>query len=133
MLGLAGTLLQEDFVLDIWKAASEITGEVEIEVVQRFFHTMAVNLQRSIRVHIDAIKEIFIDIGDMEDRQDVVFNEDLCDELAVKIFCVHFITPFQFTVIYKQKRPELNKNSGRKILGGFPVLFELFEFELNHI
>lgn len=93
---------------------------------------MAVNLQRAIRVHIDAIEEIFIDIGDMEDRQNVVFNEDLCNELAVKIFCVHFITPFQFTVIYKQKRPNLNRKFGRKNLGGFPVLFKLLEFELGH-
>ena len=94
---------------------------------------MAVNLQGAIQVHIDVIKEILIDIGDMEDRQDVVFNEDLCDELAVKIFCVHFIFPFHFTVIYKQKRPKLNKNSGRGNFGGFLVLFEVFKLELDHV
>lgn len=132
MLGLAGTLLQVDFILDIRKAAGEVAGVVEIEVIPRFFHTMAVNLQRAIRVHIDAIEEIFIDIGDMEDRQNVVFNEDLCNELAVKIFCIHFIFLSCFTPIYKQERPKLNKNSGRKNFGGFPVLFKLLEFELGH-
>lgn len=132
MLRFTGTLLHIDLILDIGKTAGEIAGEVEIEVIKARAHAMAIHTQGAICIHIDAIKELLLNLGDADDGFDVVFNENLLNELAVKILGIHIIFLSCFTPIYKQERPKLNKNSGRKNFGGFPVLFKLLEFELCH-
>lgn len=133
MLGFTGTFLHIDLILDIGETAGKIAGEVEIEVVKTCAHAMAIYAQGTIGIHLDAIKELLLDLGDADDGFDIVFNENLLNELTVKIFCIHFIFLSCFTPIYKQERPKLNKNSGRTNFGGFLVLFELFKLELDHV
>lgn len=133
MLRLAGTFLHIDLILDVGEAAGKIAGKVVEEVAKRRTHAMTIHIQGTIRVHLDAVKELLIDLGDADDGFNVVLDKNLIDKLAVKILGIHFIFLSYFTPIYKLKRPKLNKNSGRNNFGGFLVLFELFKLELDHV
>lgn len=133
MLRLTGTLLHIDLILDVGEAAGKIAGKVVEEVAKRRAHTMAIHTQGAVIFHLDAIKELLLDLGDADDGFNIVLDKNLIDELAVKILGIHFIFLSCFTLIYKQERPKLNKNSGRTNFGGFLVLFELFKLELDHV
>lgn len=133
MLGLTGAFLHIDLILDIGEAAGKIASKVEVEVVKTHAHAMAIHTQGTIGIHLDAIKELLLDLGDADDGFNIVLDKNLIDELAVKILGIHFIFLSCFTPIYKQERPKLNKNSGRTNFGGFLVLFELFKLELDHV
>lgn len=133
MLRLTGTLLYIDLILDVGEAAGKIAGKVVEEVAKRRAHAMAIHIQCTIRVHLDAVKELLLDLGDADDGFNIVLDKNLIDELAIKILGIHFIFLSCFTPIYKQERPKLNKNSGRSNFGGFLVLFEVFKLELDHV
>jgi hypothetical protein len=91
MLGFTGTFLHIDLILDIGETAGKIAGEVEIEVVKTHAHAMAIHTQGTVCIHFDAIEEILLNRGDADDGFDIVFNENLLNELAVKILGIHFI------------------------------------------
>ena len=84
VLGLTLTLLHIDFVLDIGEAAGEVTGEVEVEIVQ--FETMAVDSEGAVLINLNSVKKLLGDILHADDGANLMGVQDGHDEATIGIF-----------------------------------------------
>ena len=84
VLGLTLTLLHIDFVLDIGEAAGEVTGEVEVEIVQ--LETMAVDSEGAVLINLNSVKKLLGDILHADDGANLMGVQDGHDETTIGIF-----------------------------------------------
>ena len=84
VLGLTLTLLHIDFVLDIGEAADEVTGEVEVEIVQ--LETMAVDSEGAVLINLNSVKKLLGDILHADDGANLMGVQDGHDETTIGIF-----------------------------------------------
>ena len=84
VLGLTLTLLHIDFVLDIGETAGEVTGEVEVEIVQ--LEAMAVDSEGAVLININRVKKLLGDILHADDGANLMGVQDGHDEATVGVF-----------------------------------------------